>query len=355
VLQTIPAVSFASRCDFRTNATRGRLAQPREVYDAPAMSLRLVHDVRCDPGQVVSKDRLLLPDSYRHNMRPRLKNRYTVEMAPRFARLLDEREPVRLAGTYFHLDNELRGHFGHAMTEQVAKLWGWTAAREGFPGLKVLLALNKGRQLAGWELTLYRAAGIAREDIEFVEGPVEVERLVTATQMLSEPQYVHPAITDTWRRLSDALVADAPERDYPDRFFCARRTKKRACHNAAEVEALFAEQGFAIVYPEDYSLPEQAAMFRHASVIGGYAGSALFNVLYATEPKHLVMLGSEAYTATNEYMIASVQGHRIDLITCRPDLEQPEDHWSRAAFESSYTFDPDREGPLLREVFASLR
>ena len=43
------------------------------------------HDVTCSPGQVVSDERVILPDTYRHNQRPRLKNRYTVEVAPRFA------------------------------------------------------------------------------------------------------------------------------------------------------------------------------------------------------------------------------------------------------------------------------
>jgi len=117
---------------------------------------------------------------------------------------------------------------------------------------------------------------------------------------------------------------------------------------------VFAEQGFEILYPEEYPIPEQAAMFRHADVVAGYAGSALFNVLYAPEPTRMVMLTSEAYTASNEYMMASVLGHQIDLVTCRPDLEQPGQGWSREAFESSYTFDAGREGRFLAEVFASL-
>ena len=33
-----------------------------------------------------------------------------------------------LEGTYFHLDNEIRGFFGHALTEQVSRLWAWDQA-----------------------------------------------------------------------------------------------------------------------------------------------------------------------------------------------------------------------------------
>ena len=88
-------------------------------------------------------------------------------------------------------------------------------------------------------------------------------------------------------------------------------------------------------------------------MVAGYAGSALFNLL-CPEPKRVVMVSSESYTASNEYMMASVLGHRIDLVTCKPDLARPEAGWSRQAFESSYTFDHDREGRFLAEVFASL-
>ena len=215
VLEVVPAEPFTSRCTLRTNATEGKHAHPRPGYDPPPATLRKYHDVTCSPGQVVSTERVILPDTYRHNQRPRLKNRYTVEVAPRFAQLLDTTEPTRLEGAYFHLDNELRGHFGHAMTEQVSRLWAWPRAKELVPDLKVLTAINKGREMRGWEYTLYGAAGIAREDIVFVDRPVQVETLLSATPMLSMPQYVHPQLAQTWLRMSDALVAEAPERDYP--------------------------------------------------------------------------------------------------------------------------------------------
>ena len=56
------------------------------------------------------------------------------------------------------------------------------------------------------------------------------------------------------------------------RLFCSRRPGKRSCHNAAEVEGLFAAHGFAVVYPEDHPLPEQARMVRDADVVAGFAG-----------------------------------------------------------------------------------
>ena len=108
----------------------------------------------------------------------------------------------------------------------------------------------------------------------------------------------------------------------PLRLFCSRRPGKRTCHNAAEVEALFAAHGFTVVFPEDHPLPEQARMVREADVVAGFAGSGMFQIAFAGGPKHVILVGSESYTASNEYLISSVVGHRLDLVLCRPDVAE---------------------------------
>ena len=71
----------------------------------------------------------------------------------------------------------------------------------------------------------------------------------------------------------------------PLRLFCSRRPGKRSCHNAAEVEALFAAHGFAVVFPEDHPLPEQVRMVRDADVVAGFAGSGMFQIAFAGGPE----------------------------------------------------------------------
>lgn len=355
VIRTIPAVRFASRCVLRQSMELpdGRKRTP-DHYDAPEMSLRDYRGVVCLPGQVVAQGNLLLPDTFRHNLRRRLENRYTTDLGRRFARIEVVRDLEVLQGSYFHLDNEVRGHFGHAMTEQVSRLWGWKTAKIESPDLKVLMAINKNREMRSWEYVLFGAIGIAPEDVVFVHDPVRVERLVSASAMLSMPKYIHPRIAEHWRQMADALVTRAPDRSYPRRIFCSRRIRKRSCHNAHEVEQVFAERGFEVVFPEEYDLPEQVAMFQRAEVVAGFAGSALFSLLFAHQPTRVIIVASESYSARNEYMIASVLGHEIDFVLCHPDIPQPEKGWQKSAFESSFTFDPAREGRFLQDVFDSL-
>jgi capsular polysaccharide biosynthesis protein len=338
-----------------TQSASERARKLPERYDVPAVSLREYHDVHCAPGQLVWQRNVLLPDSFRHNQRPNLGNRYTVGLGPLFARPKQRARHVhRLEGPYFYLDSEFRGHFGHAMTEQLSRLWAWPQAKAAEPGLKAVMALNKRRELAQFEIDLYSAAGIAAADLVLVRDTVHVDSLFAATPMFSQPDYVHPDLAGVWRAVATNLAAAAPERDYSRKVFCARRTGKRPCRNAVQVEELFAEHGFDVIFSEDYPLSEQARIFQEADVIAGFAGSALFNLSLCNGPKHVIMISSESYIAQNEYMIASLLGHRLDIAWCRPEIPMPEDRWWVRAFHSPFTFDFEREGRFVADVLVNL-
>lgn len=355
VLATVPAATFDSRCRLtESTAQRLRTAQPR--ISAPEMSLREYHDVLCAPGQVAVQGNLLLPDTYRHNERPRLGNRFTQELGRRFATLPGHEEDVeRLPGTYFFLDSEFRGHFGHAMTEQLSRMWALPLARQAAPDLKAIFAVNTGWvEIQSFEFSLWGAAGFAPEDLVLRQGPTRVERLLAATPMLSMPQYIHPDIAETWDRIGRVLVADAPEREYARRIFISRRLTKRACLNTDEVELMFAAAGFEIVYPEDHPMGEQVAMFQHAEVIGGFAGSGLFNMCFASEKKIVIMLAHSDYNANNEYLMASVRGHDIVRVVSEPEPPAPSDQGKVNAFQSPFRLDLDQEGLFLRDVLHGL-
>lgn len=364
VLRKIAAQHLESRSTVRESESfrAGRLLT---AYDAPDLVLREYHDVVASEGQVLTSGHLLLPDSFRHVMRKRLGNRFLDDLAPRFARpRADLSATVDLPGSYYYLDSEFRGHFGHLLTEQVARFWGWDEAKRADPTLKALVCSNAGRdELAEFERVVLAAGGIPPDDVVLARTPVRVERMVAATPQFGNPAYVHPSILPVWRHLGENLAARAPDRDYPRRVFCSRRPvaqvpgafdgPRRECRNGPEVERLLVAHGFDVVYPEDFTVPEQARMFREAEVVAGYAGSALFNLIFADRPKDVLLISSESYTAQNEYMIAAAVGHRLDVAWCRAEIPMPE-RWDSRAFNSPFGFDFDREGQFVEQVLADL-
>jgi len=354
LLTTVPGRSFEPTAEVRESDSPLAGSWTRS-YDVPSVSLREYADVVCHPGQVVLQGASALPDTFRHAVRVRARNTYAPPLGPHFVRVRESRPAERtLEGPHFYWDSEFRGHFGHVMTEMLSRLWALDEARRHHPDLKILMAMNKDRGLGSHEVAVLEAFGTTREEITFVNGPVRVPTLLAATPMFSQPDYVHPRIVEVWDRLGEHLAGRAPQRDYPRRFFVARRIEKRPCRNAAEVEQLFAARGFEIVYPEDYPLAEQARMFREAETIAGFAGSGLFNLLLVDRPTHLIMVSSESYTAENEWMIAAVRGHRVDVVWCEAEIKMKKEQWVREAFHSPYWFNADREGVFLRRILAEL-
>lgn len=356
VVATIPGQTFRSRGVRLTGSERSDHRRP-DTFTVPTLSLREYTDVVCCEGQVVVKDSLLLPDSFRHNQFPRLTNRWTIDLAPGFAqdpRVADATD--HLDGAYFYLDLEWRGHFGHVMTEQLSRMWAWPQAKRDHPELKALMSIaTDSPGVASWQVELLGAAGVHADDIVTFVDPVRVETLVAATPMFSLPSYVHPSIENLWSDVGRTLAAGAPAGEYPARIFVSRRpTPIRPCHNVTDVEELFAAHGFAVLYPEDLALSEQAETFRRAEVIAGFAGSGMFSLAYCETSKRVITIAPESYTSSNEHLIGAVRGHRIDEIWSTPDVVHPPGGWSYEAFYGGFTFDFDDEGVVLEQVLADL-
>jgi len=352
VLLSEPSTELVSRARVRESESP-RSGKLPSSFRTQAPALREYENVLCRPGQVVIQRNVVLPDSYRHIPQPRLFNSSIEDAAPRFARTPRGGGRSTLEGNYYYLDSEFRGHFGHAITEQVSRLWGWEQAKASDPGLKLLMAA-RGRDLAQYEIDLYQAAGIDASDIVLFREPVRVNKLIVATPLFSMPWYVHPRIEDTWNQLGRNLASMASDRHYPERIFLARRPKRRPCRNAQEVEEFFARSGFDIVFAEDHSLAEQARMFRGAEAVAGLAGSALFTLCLAEAPKRVFLVSSESFTAINEYMISAVRGHTMDIAWCRSEVPMPESGWDKRAFFAPFALDWDREGQFLKEAVESL-
>ncbi|MGA8246853.1 MAG: glycosyltransferase 61 family protein, partial [Nocardioides sp.] len=353
LLERREPMQFVSRA-VPGNYTRDPVREP-EAFAVPGLSVREYRDVVCQPGQVAVLGNLVLPETYRHGRYPRLTNRKLT----RVTRWFVDDVPVpstRLEGSYYYLDGELRHHFGHVTTEQLSRLWAWPAAKAADPGLRLLVSRTADREgQTEWELEFFEAFGISRADVVSIASPVVVERLIGVTPMFSMPDYVHPGIADTWDRIGAALERRSTMTPDGPRVFVTRPPgSNRWCHETPEVERLFRDRGFVVVRPELLELPDQVALVRAAAVVGGFAGSGMFSLMFASTPKRVVLIRSAGYTPSNEYLISSVRGHTLDAVSCRPDIPAPPGVFSRRSFESAFHFDAETDGRALSRILDSV-
>ncbi len=351
-LVTVPGETWQVSSEVTVSRPLPRNVLPGE-YAAPPAALREYHDAVVMPGRASWVDTGVLPESFRFQGRAQLRNRELHELAPGFV----ERPPEpaeRLPGVWFNLSSPLPRHFGHTLTEQLSHAWGWAQARERHPSIRALVATKENRRLAAWELEILAAAGIPADLVTEVTEPVRVELLLDTTAMYEIGGFVHPAMRRLYDDVGAALAAGATTSDLPARLFHTRRSAKRRCRNQDEVEAMFADAGFAVVTPEDSPLADQVARVRAAEVVAGFAGSAMFHVALAARPQHVIVITHEGYPAHNEYQLSALLGHRLDLAVCRPDVPRTEAGYQRSAFHSDFAVDPETEGAYLRSVLDAL-
>jgi capsular polysaccharide biosynthesis protein len=224
----------------------------------------------------------ILPDTFRHHLKKNPANRRITNVSPQFARISESFRPgTTLYGNYYHMDSENSRHFGHLLTESVARLRGWYVAKQRIPDLKLVFRTRfpNERDLV-LERRIFNAFGIDESDIIWSDRPVFLESVVAATPMWHNqvPFYVHPEIKmSVWDVIADRLV----DPDAPNflRIFVSRQSGgSRHCRDADAVEALFESHGYKIVYPELFGLGIQARVF-------------------ARDLETVIVLNHEAYTA----------------------------------------------------------
>jgi hypothetical protein len=358
-LRTLPSGVLQSRAEVVSHESGVAIPWLPEELSYPQLHLRHFRGRVAFVGNaLLHTEQSILSESFRwHRIHdptnPRIRN-----VSPSFARIPGSLRPREtLEGHYYQIDPQYPGHFGHFMTESISRLWGWDQAKQLIPELKVIYHVRDATlALEGFENRLLRAYGIDAADIIAVDHPVYLESLVSATAMWhnADPHYVHPDLSRVWDRITASLVTvDQPQYE---RIFVSRaqNSRRRTCRNVEDVEAFFAQHGFAVVYPERLTLGEQATMFATTPIIAGFGGSAIFNVMHARNLKTLILLSHEAYTARNEHLYSALLGGAVHYFWSPPDIAHPPGGWSQRAFDSDWEFDFGRNGDPLRMLLSSL-
>jgi capsular polysaccharide biosynthesis protein len=357
-LHELPGGEFASRARVTSHESAVAIEGFPARIGYPGVRLRHYAGPMTFAGRtLLFSDQSILPDSFRFYRAHRLDHPVTGLVTDEFHAVpMAQRAKRDLEGDYFLLDPQWTGHFGHIMTEVVGRLWAWDEAKRQFPDLKALFAVPRGRTEDEILSRLLPAYGIPESDLVAVNEPVRVRSVLGAMTMWhnQHPHFVHPDIAQTWARISPN-IAD-PDAPTYDRVFVSRSDAvwARKCHNLAEVEEFFAENGFTIVYPEKLDLAVQAAIFRSARVIAGFGSSAMCNLMYAENLQRLIVLTHEAYTARNEYLYASVVGADVDYFWSTPDVPRDPLRYNPKAFVSDWSFDFERNRVPLEKVLSEV-
>lgn len=353
-LSKLPAVAIDSDALVTGNnpdLARQKFPNPIQI---PELDVREYYDVVAYPRQVLLKDSMLLPDTFRLGLLGRQNSSALKPFNHYFSWSPSSgEEPERLEGQFYYLDLEYNRHFGHFMTEAVPRLYAWDEAKANNPNLKVLISSPTDHGgLLPYQAAILKAYGIRDEDIHTFRAPVQVASLISPMPLFHNLKYVHPKLRETFERLGQNL--DTGESHFGDRVFVSRRPGMwRECLNMEELEAVFIRHGFDVIYPEDLSIQEQATAFANAKVAAGYIGSGLYSAMFSPRAMDIIGFVNTSYVATNEYFISTVLNHRMHNFWC-DDIKGNRDRDAAGrplgATNWDYAFNFERDGARLEQV-----
>jgi capsular polysaccharide biosynthesis protein len=113
------------------------------------------------------------------------------------------------------------------------------------------------------------------------------------TQMHQNSGFVHP--DDSALVRSTFLKWGDSKQQGPRRFFVSRRQGARLFDNQAAIEQELARLDLAIVYLEDFSMPDQIRLFRDADLIVANHGAGLANLIWSLQKPRVIELFSPIY------------------------------------------------------------
>ena len=354
VITSKPALAYDSRARAEAHGDGLRILKP--VIKVPERWLRRYQGVTCYARKRVRMGDYWLPDTFRNPQMRVLGHRALRSVSPTMARLPLDTEPAVRAvdGAFYYLDSEYFSHFGHVLTDVVSNTWGWELARRQVPGIRPLLSLPENQpEVPEFQRRIFAALDIDAETIEYVRpgSGLRVDELYSCTADWAIPGYAAPELGEVWSRICQSCMTNDPPSTL-DRIFVSRRPRRiRTCLNAGEVERLFADLGFTVIYPETLGFGEQIAIFHRAKIIAGFAGSGMFNAMFSRGSTVLVLTGA-SYTALNEYLIKSVIGGDIHYFWTPSEIRHPPGGWTWEAFRSNFVFDIGRFRPEIEDAVA---
>lgn len=216
-------------------------------------------------------------------------------------------------------------NYFHWLIDYVPKLRGIETYTDRTGREPILLLPPDRSEWMESALNLAGAGDVRWESLEV--DRVAVDRLVVPSLSRGECDYFdlddnrnifsYSASAVEWLRRRFRSNVNAPDVSGPDRIYVSRETaSERRVQNRESLEPVLDEYGFESIHPEQYSLPEQVAIFSDADAVMGPTGAGLVNAVFADNCSLVTLFGS--LTLPIYYVLGSLLDFDVGYVHCEP-------------------------------------
>lgn len=232
--------------------------------------------------------------------------------------LIDRKQPIMRIDTGISLSGNFSWNYYHFLFEFIAKFYHINKANLGkdIPLIvdDICFSVDQYRELISIFNTSERDVKLVRSRDRY---------LVKKLFYFSIPNFIPPDISrifeiqpydcmfdlDTLYYLRDKLLTVKSNKQFSKRIYISRKkASNRRMFNENEVATLLSKYGFDIVYPEDYSIIDQVALFNGAEIIIGGSGAAFANIIFCNKGCRILCFVNYKYYASVFSTIAKYVG-----------------------------------------------
>jgi capsular polysaccharide biosynthesis protein len=263
------------------------------------------------------QDHIVVPDSYfvRNKARslPADLSASICGIGPEMPKMSFDSASIATQPGLYYFAGAAWEQFGHFVLEGLSRWWLLALLPESIrAGLRFVL--YNDRPLQAWQLELLGGLGIAANQILYLTEPMRFERVIVPSIAYNLHRGAAYAQGDTWESIGRAFDrGDGPERVYLSR---SRYGPNRALTNETEVERRFEARGFTVLHPQELDIAEQVASIRHARLIAGSAGSAMYLSAFARRGARKLIISPRNFTFRDDQLISYLRGEEITYIIC---------------------------------------
>lgn len=169
-------------------------------------------------------------------------------------------------------------NYGHWITEHLPKIVYIKKTVENVSRITFIVS----DPFASWKASTLDALGIKKEQIL-----IKTKSEILQAEYLLVVDYPQPD-RNCYSAITDAFLKEIP---WGESYIYAKRGEKWGrlnVRNAFAVEDALKKMGFIIVEPDQYSIFDQAKIFRNAKIVVGLNGSAISNIIHMHEGNAVV-------------------------------------------------------------------
>ena len=239
---------------------------------------------------------------------------------------------------------QYRNQWGSFLVDSVSRLW----YADKNPGEYKYLLLATQEELGGIHKNAYKFLeyfGIAKEQILYINEPVEVESLIIP-EMSYVPYGTHgkapiwsEKYLETIHKVTDSVLSNFSGEDYPEKVYFSRGkfSKNQKTDFGEEMLAeLMQKNGYYIVYPEEHTLEEQICYVNKCKEFASVGGSCAHNIIFSkTAPKMTLFNRMNGYQ-WHQWMLDEMAG--VEPITYVDSYSEPYKPFFETTLSGPYLF-----------------